>query len=105
MGLSPRWSKAAGVNHGRGGCGSPIRPQKERLDLVDEGIGGEVHRMGDGLDADRSAAEHPGDRLQIFAVLGIEAQLVDARAFRGRRGRRGGWRGHRPGFGHSRGPI
>ena len=53
-------------------------PQQEGFDVVFQRVCGRTHRVGDGLDADRTAGKHPLDRLQVAAVEAIEAEFVDA---------------------------
>ena len=81
------------VSHGRESAAArradyQLAAQQIRLDFVDERVGRQIHGVGDGLDAHRSADEHPGDRFQILAVLGVQAHGVDALHLAGRRGRR-----------------
>ena len=52
--------------------------EQERLDLVDQRVGGQIQRVGNRFHPHRTAAEDPGDRLQVLAILRIEAQPVDA---------------------------
>ena len=52
--------------------------QQKRLDFVDQRVGGQVHRVGHGFDADRPAVKHADDRLQVLAVLAVEPKRVDA---------------------------
>ena len=79
-------------------------PQQIRLDLVDQRVGRKVHGVGHGLHAHRPADEYPGDRLQIFPVLGVEAQRVDALHFQGIAGHRQADLAVGSGSGRSRAP-
>ena len=47
------------------------------LDDLLDGIARLGQRGGDGVDADRTAAEIDGDALQVAVVHGVEAALVD----------------------------
>ena len=59
------------------------------LDLVLQGIDGDVHGGGQGLDAGRPAGEDADERFQIAPVLLVEAFGVDFLHGSGRRAR---WR-------------
>ena len=52
-------------------------PQQERFDFVFEGVGGDVHGVGNCIDARRSAREHAHQRFQVPPVLAFQAKVID----------------------------
>ena len=60
------------------GANQQLAPQQERLDLVDQRVGREVHRVGHRLDAHRTADKDAANRFEILPILRIEPQRVDA---------------------------
>ena len=60
------------------GADDQFAAEQKRLDFVEQRVDRRVNCVGDRFDADGAAAEHAVDGLQVFAVLVVEADDVDA---------------------------